>query len=438
MNLAMANPRSTLHALQPLGLGTPDVESLLSYFCRLAVSHSVSLLSLAQFVVDTQEHLLRSNFKWHERNLSGMGESAETWACTLSALTGVGYLDQLTLVKWRPVVAQKGLAAQSGRWCPDCFADDHASGRPRYFRLGWDVGVVGVCHKHHTPLIDTCSECGRKHARHKANYVMPGWCSHCGASLAARTVPTGADSDAISLEKLWIARQIGLLMTTHDERAIPVTLEPLLDAIRVIINRLDAGKSAHFARRIGLSKGALHYWLKENKVPTLDAGLRIAAHSNLELSKLLAGNLEDWEPPTLAKQLMLDLFTEGAEKREPPRMLDWDVIRTEMQRIVCQQKVISLAESARQLGVDERMLYLRANKESRTISARWRDCQKRERQMKQAVIRIQLEEACRAIVAEGYAINLRELEMRVPREILDSVESIFDVIREIKRTLKLD
>lgn len=33
-------PRSILHAVMPIGLGTPQVESLTSYFCRLANSHA--------------------------------------------------------------------------------------------------------------------------------------------------------------------------------------------------------------------------------------------------------------------------------------------------------------------------------------------------------------------------------------------------------------
>ena len=33
MNSVLNNPRSELHALQPLGEGTSDVESLPSYFC---------------------------------------------------------------------------------------------------------------------------------------------------------------------------------------------------------------------------------------------------------------------------------------------------------------------------------------------------------------------------------------------------------------------
>ena len=90
------NPRSILHAMQPMGLGTGDVESLLSYFCRLAVSHSTSTLSLSRTVAQRFQHDVDRNFDWHERQLSGIRESALTWSSALSAMTSVSRLDRLT------------------------------------------------------------------------------------------------------------------------------------------------------------------------------------------------------------------------------------------------------------------------------------------------------------------------------------------------------
>lgn len=90
------NPRSALHALEPIGLGTTEVESLLSYFCRLAVSHSTSTLSLSRAVARRFEHEVEEQFDWYHRQLSGMGEAALTWSGALSALTSVPRLDRLT------------------------------------------------------------------------------------------------------------------------------------------------------------------------------------------------------------------------------------------------------------------------------------------------------------------------------------------------------
>ena len=44
-------PRSQLYSLLPLNLGTPFVESLTSYVCRLANEHHVLLGTLVQYII---------------------------------------------------------------------------------------------------------------------------------------------------------------------------------------------------------------------------------------------------------------------------------------------------------------------------------------------------------------------------------------------------
>lgn len=432
MNHMMANPRSTLHALKPLGCGTPEVESLLSYFCRLAVSHSVSVSSLARTVANALEGELREDFDWHERNLSGTGESAQTWAGALSALTGVGHLDQLTLLAWRDVMAQRGLTARRGRWCPDCLADDVAQGGTPYFRLAWEVAEVNVCHQHRSPLVDVCPDCGRTGTRHKATYVVPGWCTHCGAFMGRRA---GDDETSVTPEALWVARHVGLLLASHGMLGKPAIRTDMQEAIKTLVTRLDGGKATLFARRVGLSKTTVHHWLKDGGVPTLGNALCIAANVGLSLSKLLLGDLEGWEPPTVVNQLALGLGLDGQGKRDTPRELDWGHIKAELTRFASLPTPISVAEAARRLDVDDRHLYLRANTEARKLGERWKQRQTAQREGARARARPHLEQACRAILAEGRAISLREVEARVPREVLASVERLFDMLQDIKGEL---
>lgn len=46
-----------------------------------------------------------------------------------------------------------------------------------------------------------------------------------------------------------------------------------------------------------------------------------------------------------------------------------------------------------------------------------------------------MEAACRDIIVDGKAINLRELNARVPKEVLGSIRGVIDVLQEIKETL---
>lgn len=438
MNPVLVSPRSTLHALKPYGCGTPEVESLLSYFCRLAVSHSVALSSLARIVVDSVGHELREGFDWHERNLSGIGESARTWASGISALTGVGQLDQLTLTPWENVMARCNLAAPRDRWCPQCLAEDREEGRTPYFRLAWDIGAVNVCHRHRTPLVEHCPDCGRRGIRHKASYVVPGWCTHCGGFLGQATPPDLYSAEAvesITPEALWMSRQVGMLLSAQANLMNPPTREGMHEAIRTLVTRLDHGKSAVFARRIGLGKATVHNWLQSGGIPTLSACLLMSLHTGLALPKLLMGDLEGWESPQEPVQLDLNLVREG-KPRETPRCLDWEFIRAELLRYAAQPTPLSLAEAARRLDVDTRHLYLQANKEARILGEKWKRYVKLRGEATHNKARPYIEAACYALLEEGKGLSLRNIEERVPPEILNSVERLFDMVREIQEELR--
>lgn len=437
MSQVMTNPRSTLHALEPIGGGTGQSESLLSYFCRLAASHAVSLPSLARLVADTLPGELRENFDWHERNLNGTSDITQSWAAALSSLTGVGYLDKLTLLPWRDVIAQRGLAAQCGRWCPGCLAEDQEHGRPPYFRLAWELADVKVCHRHRTPLVDHCSDCGRRGTRHKATYAIPGWCSHCGAFLGRHTQEESCH-DSVTPETMWVARQAEQLVAAQHQMNTAPTMPSLVSAIQMIVTRMDAGKSAVFARRIGLSKTTVHHWLKDGGTPTLSASLQIAAHAGLALPTLLTGNLAGWEPPAVNRQLALDLRGELSGKRAAPRVLDWEAIKTELVRFMSLPVPISVAEAGRRLNIDDRHLYLRANREARTLGERWKCHQSLQKRQALAEARPHLIAACRDIAMEGKGVSLREVERRVPASILGRIESLFDVLVDVKNELGID
>lgn len=167
MSALLANPRSKLHALSPIGVGTPEVESLLSYLCRLAVSHSISIAALSRQIARLVGWEFSEKYDAYFANINGIGEAAVNWSSALSALTSVERLDRLTLLPWQDVVTKSCLPASSSRWCPECLAEDRASGKVPYFRLAWDVGVVDVCRKHKVKLVCACPDCGSTDSRHR-------------------------------------------------------------------------------------------------------------------------------------------------------------------------------------------------------------------------------------------------------------------------------
>jgi DNA-binding phage protein len=429
MSHSISNPRSTLHALAPLGLGTPEVESLLSYFCRLAVSHSVSVAALCRQVAKAVGWELSEKHEWHVGNIGGIGDAASNWSAALSALTSVERLDRLTQLPWRDVIAQTSLAATRSRWCPACFAEDRDSGETPYFRLAWDVGAVSVCAKHKTELVHLCPDCGRPDARHKSAYVVPGWCAHCGAFLGEGEPPIPA-----SPEELWKATQVGAMLQAQASLDTPPNRQTMLEAIQALVTRLDNGKGAVFARRVGLSKTTVHYWLKEGGAPALPAHLRIASQTGLSLPQLLTGNLTGWTPCTAEVHQLALLFPDET-KRAAARSIDWEKVRDELRAFSRLPSIISVSEAARRLDVDARLLYQHANKEARVLAERWTQFMRRRKQQSVVNARAIIEAACQDILADGKAINLRELDARVPKEVLGSIRGVIDVLQEVKEAL---
>lgn len=430
MNGVTANPRSVLHALPPYGCGTPQVESLVSYFCRLAASHSVSTLTLSRTIAERFSHDVLPNFDWHQRQISGIRESALTWSAALSALTSIQGLDTLTFLPWRDVISQNGLSVVSrGQFCPECFADDRDSGHTPYFRLAWESAEVTVCTRHRRHLTQHCQHCGKDNIRHAAAFVIPGWCTHCGEFLGNQA--NGEAVSAIDPPALWAARQVEELLASQPGLACPPSRDVLMTTITHLIEEMDNGKSAAFARRIGVGKSTIHHWFKGQGVPTLQVSLKISAHCGISLLDLFTGNLADWKPPQ-PEQMVLMLPSVSPKTRNPPRTLDWAEIEGQLQAFLKQPTPISVLEAARQLDVEARQLYLRANRTTRQLGERWKMYLKR--RQKEAVDRARpyLESACLEIWAEGKAVTRREIAERVPEEILAPVENLLTVLKEVQ------
>jgi DNA-binding phage protein len=228
-------------------------------------------------------------------------------------------------------------------------------------------------------------------------------------------------------EETWKGSQVGdMLAAQATLQAVPAR-ESLHEGLRELVARVDHGKSAAFARRIGLSKGTVHHWLKEGGIPALPAHLRIASQTGLSLAKLLAGDLANWSPTTEVHQLTF-LFPRLGE-RAARRELDWEQIRAELTAMGKLLVPVSVAEAARCLDVDVRLLYQSANKEARILAERWRQYMRRRGEQSVANAREAIDVACQDIASQGKSINLREVKERVRPEVIGKVRNVIGLVQ---------
>ncbi|WP_256733744.1 hypothetical protein [Burkholderia pseudomallei] len=178
----------------------------------------------------------------------------------------------------------------------------------------------------------------------------------------------------------------------------------------------------------------MHHWLKEGGAPALPAHLRIASQTGLPLPRLLTGNLDGW-PPCTAEIHQFAMLFPAETKRATARSIDWEKVRDELHTFSRLPSIVSVAEAARRLDVDTRLLYQNANKEARVLAERWRQYMQRRKEQSVVNAHTVIEAACRDIIADGKAINLRELNARVPKEVLGSIRGVIDMLQEVKETL---
>ena len=419
----VTTPRSTLHAVKPIGLGTPDVESLTGYFCRLAYSHAVSATHLANGIMERFGHAVPADFKWCQRNFVSMGAETERWAAWLAELTGVGHFDLLTLVPWRSLLGVPGLVPQSDRWCPHCLAEDRAAGQDPYLRLSWDLAPATVCLKHKVELIHLCPHCNRSNVRNRASIVVPGYCTVCGGFLGeAETLPA-------TPEALWIARQVGLMLSNPP---VPGEGERISDTMRLIIARMAGGNVARFAYRLRLSKSTVWNWVNRGGQPTLRAWLDVSRHSGLALDKLMRGDLEGWVPPLEPPQLALCLAP-SERKGVASRVLDWEAISEQLQAILSEETPITMAETCLRVGVDAKLLYLRVNQHARAISARYRDFELQEKRRREQALKNALEDVLEQRLSDGYdGMSARDVRELLAGTELANVRNVFALIKQVR------
>ena len=218
-----------LAGVEPIGVGTPGVESLTGYLQRVANEHVVPPVIVLRDVVVPY---VRSRAAWpgtgHQmwesraRDMDGFGKVAWLAVEILSEATGRDDLESCThrgLLSWK-IADEDSLLVRRKRWCLSCWQEDdkqHSQkgkrgGSGRYERKLWTLSVVDACPVHSELLMDRCVECGRNQPAISPD-VRVGVCGLCGASLRGGP-PIGVEAEAGSdgRRRLWFARQAAALI----------------------------------------------------------------------------------------------------------------------------------------------------------------------------------------------------------------------------------
>ena len=174
-----------LYNIEPIGIGTPYVESLPSYIKRLADAHCVlpGVLLKNEIFLESQEFYYYIAFFNYERksmqiSVDFIDEAIEI----LETKTGNQNIRNTTITKYGPRVYSELMYRKYAAWCPKCYEERKLSGQPVYEPLIWCFKDIKICRKHNVNLVDVCPYCG-KQVKRITYRARAGYCSYCQSWL---------------------------------------------------------------------------------------------------------------------------------------------------------------------------------------------------------------------------------------------------------------
>lgn len=264
-------PRSRLFGLEPIGVGTPECESLISYLVRLSRAHCIS-----------PRELIRNEFMWryvrqagirssgffseYSKTLNGVGDYAAGFVRLAEMLTGRIDLRYLTMLPWGGVIPDigAGLLANEPRWCRQCLAQQRDSRQERYVPLVWSLHLYGVCTAHGARLTDRCPRCTRKQP-FIPRLPIQDHCDYCGCWLGLQK---GLDEDAKPTEReMWLSKAITDMVSHNIYADKHVTQQGLQSILSGFVAEFADGEKRSLSRMLGLTDTSMACWITKGKKP---------------------------------------------------------------------------------------------------------------------------------------------------------------------------
>jgi hypothetical protein len=270
-------PRSRLFNLEPIGLGTPYVESFSGYVSRLAEAHHTTLYYLfskevAPLINKPVTIGDQVCFGKIAKATNGLGITASDLVRVFENLTCRNDLRYTTMLPWSGLISSKCLTRKYRPWCPSCYEDSVINKDDVYDQLLWIIQSVNVCDRHKTWLEHECPHCGRQQ-RVLSHRIRPGFCGRCQSWLGKRATNTprtrqpGA-AEIIEVE-LRITAEVGKLL------ALALKLEPLKmrevfqERLLTFAGGLFTGRGVPSRLEFPIDKQAIYCWLHGTQTPSL-------------------------------------------------------------------------------------------------------------------------------------------------------------------------
>jgi len=295
--------RSRLYRLEPIGIGTPYVESLTSYIARLAELHCISpktlvmyeILPLQNRPITSPSHYYRLSGFWNENSaaLNSVGPMTRQWVETIQLLTARDDLHLLTMLAWGEVIALMKTVRRSKAWCAECYEQWRRSCQTIYEPLLWSLNGIDMCPQHRRPLVAQCPQC-QESLPFLTQVSRPGYCSRCacwlGKDRGSQDIEVAVCDTAEWKQKLWNAEVGGNLLAAVPGLAMVPPKEQIAAMMKACLDHYTRGNMSALARLLKVDVQIVWAYLHYEDVPTFAALLNLCYLLSIPPLEFLTGN----------------------------------------------------------------------------------------------------------------------------------------------------
>lgn len=354
---------SRLYSLEPIGIGTPDCESLTSYIIRLSQAHCVTVNKLLHPNIlkdfdrkDLSDYsqiiyrLLRSPH--NSKSFNGLGLISTKLSQQLEALTLRNDLSFLTMLSWSEITTYHQLFRDHQAWCPVCYEEWQTNKKPLYIPLLWFLEPVKICLHHYQYLLEQCPHC-RQTLPIIGKQMQLGYCSHCGnwlgSSSLIQTYHQTIYKDNIKWQE-YVTISMGELIAAAPHLSSLPTRDRTAQVLNTYLNanNISKGEIATFTRFIGVRSENILIYLYNKRVPRIDKLLQITFALQTSPLKFFTEDIN-----TLIGKLKVSsqLFVKVKEQDDKPKptKLDKIKIRQVLTQALLEEVPPSITEVAKRL-----------------------------------------------------------------------------------------
>ena len=376
-------PRSRLYHLEPIGIGTPYVESLTSFLMRLANAHSLEVNTLVakeishyfnqRYVQDNYSKGLSTLFN-RGAALNSNGILAAQLSRSLEKLTLRKDLSFLTLSLFNKAFSSRKLLRKSKAWCSACYEQWRISGTTIYEPLLWTLESIKICSEHFQPLTNKCPHCDRT-IPWLTGRAKVGYCPKCDRWLGGFLQNQHNHNESDLAEDIWITQSLGELISFIPSISSSVQSTNISKAFNLIIDDTCEGNIAEFAKVFGLPKNTVWMWCKGKSIPELRMILTVCYRLEISLLDFVTLKRQAFNSPQINPQR---LSNTPRIKRSSPKAFDYIATENYLQNVLNNPELppLTMKEVAQRLKINQRTIYGYFPSLCRAISAKYRSYKK--------------------------------------------------------------